>query len=176
MVKTAVIYKTKYGSTEKYARWIAEEVGGDLFKSSEITPAQLENYDMIVFGGGLYSVNILGFSLIKNNFQKIKDKKLIVFSVGVSTDTQKTAASIKNKNFTEEMQANIHFFYLRGALNYEKMSPKHRFMMRLLKKMIEKQKTDERDEDSKSILETYGQNINFVNKDAISPIVACIKE
>lgn len=175
MTKVAVIYKSKYGSTEHYARWIAEETGADLYKSSQISPAQMENYDVIVYGGGLYAVNILGISLIKNNFQKIKDKKLVIFSVGASPETQKALVSVKDKNFSQEMQAAIHFFHLRGALNYDKMSPKHRFMMHMLKNMIEKKKPEERDEDSKNILETFGKPVDFVNRGTIVPIVNCIK-
>lgn len=176
MAKIAVIYKTKYGSTEKYARWIAEETGADLYKSSQITPAQMETYDVIVYGGGLYAVNMLGISLIKNNFQKIKDKKLVIFSVGISPETQEALASVKDKNFTPEMQASIYFFHLRGALNYDKMSPKHRFMMHMVKSMIEKKKPEERDEDSKNILETYGRPVDFVDRESIGPIVRCIKD
>ena len=175
MSKIAVIYKSKYGSTEKYAKWIAEEVGADLYKSSQITPAQMEKYDVIVYGGGLYAVNILGLSLIKSNFQKIKNKKLVIFSVGASPENQKALADVKDKNFTQEMQAAIHFFHLRGALNYEKLTPKHRFMMHMLKNMIEKRKPEDRDEDAKGILETYGQTIDFTDRETIGPIVSCIK-
>lgn len=31
MKKTAVIYKTKYGSTKKYAEWIAQNLSCDIF-------------------------------------------------------------------------------------------------------------------------------------------------
>jgi flavodoxin len=174
MAKVAVIYKSRYGSTEKYARWIAEETGADLYKCSEISPGRMEDYDVIVYGGALYAVNILGISLIKNNYQKIKNKKLIIFSVGASPETQKALASVKDKNFTREMQAAIHFFHLRGALQYDKMSPKHRFMMYMLKKMIEKKNPEERDEDSIGILESYGKNVDFTDRETIKPIVRCI--
>ena len=176
MEKIAVIYKSKYGSTERYARWIAEEIGADLFKSTDVSPAKLKEYDVLVFGGGLYAVNILGISLLKNNFDKIKNKKLVVFSVGASPASQKALDAVKEKNFDKEMRQSVRFFHLRGALNYDKMSPKHKFMMSILKKMLDKKKPEELDEDSRGIQETFGQNTDFVNKDSIRPIVEYIKQ
>ena len=171
MEKIAVIYKSKYGSTEQYARWIAEETGADLYKTSDISASKLKNYDVLVFGGGLYAVNILGISLLKNNYEKIKSKRLVVFSVGASPESQKTISSVLDKNFTREMRQSIRFFHLRGALNYDKMSPKHKFMMRMLKKMLDPKKPEDLDTDDRSILETFGKNTNFVDRQTIRPIV-----
>jgi flavodoxin len=176
MEKIAVIYKSKYGSTERYARWIAEEAGADLFKTSEVSPAKLNGYDVLVFGGGLYAVNLLGITFIKNNYEKFKDKKLVVFSVGAAPESQKALDSVKDKNFSTEMQRNIRFFHLRGALNYDKMSPKHKFMMRMLKKMLGSKKPEELNEDERGIMETFGQNTDFVNKDSIAPIVEYLRQ
>lgn len=175
MGKIAVVYKSKYGSTERYARWIAEETGADLFKTSETSAAKLAKYDVLVFGGGLYEVNILGISLLKNNYGKLKDKNIAVFSVGASPLSQKALSAVMDKNFSKEMRQNIRLFHLRGALNYDKMSPKHKFMMRMLKRMLDSKKPEELDEDERSILQTFGQNTDFVNKDSIRPIVEYIK-
>lgn len=176
MDKIAVIYKSKYGSTERYARWIAEETGADLYRSADIPPANLRKYDVLVFGGGLYAVNILGISLLKNNYEKIKDKKLVVFSVGISPESQKALDAVRDKNFGRDMQQSIRFFHLRGALNYDKMSPKHKFMMRILKKMLDSKRAEELDADEQGMLQTFGQNSDFVNKDSIRPIVEYITQ
>ncbi|MCS4480542.1 flavodoxin domain-containing protein [Clostridium botulinum] len=73
--KIAIIYKSKYGSSKKYAQWIAEEVKGDLFNSSNIKEEKLKEYDIIVYGGGLYASGISGISLITKNLDILKDKK-----------------------------------------------------------------------------------------------------
>ena len=52
--KVAIIYKTKYGSTKKYAGWIAVKIDADLYEVSDIRPKHLLEYDTIIFGGGLY--------------------------------------------------------------------------------------------------------------------------
>ena len=80
MVNTAIIYQSKYGSTEKYAKWLYEEIGGDLYKKSDVSINDLKKYDTIIYGGGLYITGIAGFSFIKNNYKYLEDKKIIVFS------------------------------------------------------------------------------------------------
>ncbi|NLM44603.1 MAG: hypothetical protein GX201_11430 [Clostridiales bacterium] len=84
MKKVAVVFKSKYGSTEKYAKWIAEDTCAEIFKVSEIKADKLEEFDTIVYCGGLYAGGILGFSFIKNNYYKFCDKKLIVVAVGAT--------------------------------------------------------------------------------------------
>ena len=55
MTKIAVIYKSKYGSTKQYAEWIAQALDAPLFEASSVNPAQLAEYDVVVYGGGLYA-------------------------------------------------------------------------------------------------------------------------
>lgn len=73
--KTAVIYKSKYGSTKKYAQWIAEELGADLMETDKTKLSALQNYDVIVYGGGLYAGGVSGISLVTKNFSSIMDKE-----------------------------------------------------------------------------------------------------
>lgn len=53
MKKVVVIYGSKYGTTEKYAKWISEELNCDLFSYKSIKKDNLLNYDTIIYGGGL---------------------------------------------------------------------------------------------------------------------------
>lgn len=64
MSKVLVLYKSKYGSCEKYARWIAEDTGADISDISSFDTERLGNYDVVVFGGSLYAVGIIGLSVI----------------------------------------------------------------------------------------------------------------
>ncbi|NLE01149.1 MAG: flavodoxin, partial [Fibrobacter sp.] len=52
--KIIVVYKSKYGTTKRYAEWIAEEVKADLFEQSAVSVEDLLKYDIIVYGGSLH--------------------------------------------------------------------------------------------------------------------------
>lgn len=174
MPKTAVVYKSKYGSTKKYAKWIADEANADLFEVSKVRAESLIPYDTIVYGGGLYAGCILGFSVMKKNYKKLSDKKLIVFAVGATPKHEDVAKEVKNKNLPPEMQERVRFFLLRGGLNYTKMNLLDRLMMYFLVKSIKAKDPNELDNDSKDVLATYGKVIDYTDKNTIKPIIECI--
>ncbi len=82
MNKCAILYKPKYGTTRHYAQWIAQETGGDLYELPQVKLSDLEKYDTIFVGGGLYAGGMLDFSFFKKHFANLADIKLIAFSVG----------------------------------------------------------------------------------------------
>lgn len=172
---TVVIYKTKYGSAKQYAKWLAEELDAELFENSKFLPSMFKDYDNIIYGGSLYAVGILGISLIKNNFDKIKDKNVIVFSVGASPAHEKAMNDVKNKNFTEEMKEKVKYFHLRGGFDYSKLNCFHKFLMWIMRKMIERKTPEERSEDEKGLIDSFSHQTDFKKKENIKPIVESVK-
>ncbi|AGB40989.1 flavodoxin [Halobacteroides halobius DSM 5150] len=172
--KVIVVYKSKYGSTKCYAEWIAQAVKGDLFESSEVKSADLFKYDTIIFGGGLYAVGIIGVDIIKNNFEQLKDKKLIVYAVGASSGKEEDKNNVLNNNFTAKMKEKIDFFMLRGAFNRKRLNLIDRFLMWILKLKLKSKDPKELKSDEKGILDCYDTPMDWTNKEAIIPIVESI--
>ncbi len=50
-MKIIVVYKSKYGTAEQYAKWIAEELNCDIKEMGEIRARDLDAYDGIIFEG-----------------------------------------------------------------------------------------------------------------------------
>lgn len=171
MKKTVVIYKSRYGSTKKYAEWIAQELGCDLFDANKVNDDMLTSYDVVIFGGGLYASGINGIALIKNSFSSLLDKDVIVFTVGLADPEKTDFTSLIDKNFTSEMKERVKLFHLRGSMDYNKLSFVHRTMMAMLKSMISRKPEKDLSEDDKGILQTYGQTADFTKKENIYPIV-----
>lgn len=73
------------------------------------------------------------------------------------------------------MKSKVHFFVLRGGLNYKKMNILDRILMYFLYKSIKNKDPRELDDDSKGILATYGKVVDFTNKNAIAPIINIAK-
>lgn len=172
MSNIAVVYKSKYGSTKKYAQWIAEETNADLFENSKTDVRDLIQYDTIVYGGGLYASGIAGISLITKNYEVLKDKRIVVFTVGLaSTDRKEVFYSIIEKNFSQEMCDNIEFFHLRGGIDYKKLGFIHRSMMAMLKTVISKKDPEKLTDDDRELLATYGDKIDFTDKNSLKPLL-----
>lgn len=52
MNNIAVVYQSHYGTTPKYAEWIAESLEADLLNRKKVSVSDLSQYDMIIYGGG----------------------------------------------------------------------------------------------------------------------------
>ena len=175
MGKVAVLYKSKYGTTKQYAEWIAEETGGTLFPVSKVKLADLEDYDTIIIGGGIYASSIIGMTFLTKNFARLSEKKLIAFSVGASFDNKKNTDSIRNHNLTPEMQKTVRYFHLRGGLFYGKMGNLDRMGLKTYIGMLKKKPEDQWDEETYGMIETYGKDTSFLDRATIAPIVAAVK-
>lgn len=104
-----VIYKTKYGSTKTYAKWISEELGCEMVDAKEIKIEDILKYDTIIYGGGLYAEIINGVSLITKNLDKLEGKKIVVYSTGITPldCTEYYDKYVIEKNFKKEMLEKI---------------------------------------------------------------------
>lgn len=177
MKKVVTVYKSKYGSTKKYAEWISERLQCDLFEASKINKATLQKYDIIIFGGGLYAGGINGISIITKNDESLNNKKRIVFTVGLANPENKEQyLPILNKSFTLEMQKNIQFFHFRGGIDYRKLNLIHKSMMAMLKTTVARKSENELSDEDKMLLETYGGTVDFTEKTAIAPLITYVNK
>ena len=173
-MKNIVIYKSKTGFTKKYAQWIAEDLSADIFDVSKVTMSILTSYDTIIYGGSLYAGGIIGVKLIKENINKLKDKKVVVFATGASPLREDVINEVRNKNFTKEQQEDIKFFYLRGGFNYSKLNPFDKFLMILLKWKIKTKKEEELTNDEIGMLTAYDKPVDFTMKKNIERIISYV--
>jgi len=167
MPQTVVVYRSISGFTKKYALWIAEELSADLYDSRKIDAKKLLDYDVIVFGGSLHAVGINGLSLIKNNKQRLADKKIVVFAVGASPSTKNLVEVIKKHNFIE--MPNLKLFYLRGGFNFAKLDLTNKILMMLFKVRIKMKK--EKTPDEVGMLTAYSKPLDCTRKENIKAIV-----
>lgn len=174
-MKTIVVYSSVYGSTKKYAEWIADELKCDLKDKKDISINELMQYDAIVFGGGLYAGGVNGIEIFSKNFDKLKNKKIVLYTCGLSDpNLEENINNIRkhiSNNFNEEMMKKIKIFHLRGGMDYSKLSLKHSMMMKMLKAMILKKDKSTLSDEEKGILDTFGIAVDFTDKDTIKPII-----
>lgn len=172
-MKTLVIYKSKYGSTKKYAEWIGEELEARVLEVSQAAAPDLEKYNNIIYCGGLYAGNIIGLSFIKKNFNILNGKKIVIAAVGATLKGENEISKIENEILPPEMRGKVGFYLLRGALDYKKMNFIHRMMMFFYVSKLKKE--NRQDEDSKGLIATYGKTADFTDKKLILPIIEIIK-
>jgi menaquinone-dependent protoporphyrinogen IX oxidase len=172
-MKTVVIYASKYGTAKQYAAWIAEELHAVLLEQGQVSPAQLQEFDCVIYGGGLYGpAGIAGVNLVVKN----PCKNLVVFTVGLADPKNTDYTHILKKNFPPESIQPLKVFHLRGGIDYKKLGPVHRTMMAMMKRMtIGKKKPDELSDEERIFIDTYGKKVDFTDHSTIVPLVEFVR-
>lgn len=171
-----VIYKSRYGSTKDYANWIAEEIGCKAVEAKTVTADGLEKYDTIIYGGGLYAEVINGVSLITKNLDRLKNKKIAVFSTGITPlDCREYYDTyVIKKNFKQGIPENIKVFNFMGKMILDELSLPHRAAIKTLKKIMSGKENPT--EMEKLLVELCDADGDFTDKAAISPLVEYVRQ
>ncbi len=171
MEKTVVIYKSKHGSTEQYAKWIGEELDCAVIAEKDFSKKDFDKYDNIIFGGCVQAGGILGFDLIKKNMRRLKDKKIVTFAVGLNVMQKETRIQLREINFDKASVEKMTCFYCPGAYKPEEIKGIDAGIMKMMVKMLEGKPLSEQTEEDKKLLEAVKKGANYVDKKYIEPIV-----
>lgn len=170
-MKTIVIYKTKYGSTKAYAEWIAEALGCCAADAKTVKAADLAEYDTIIYGGGLYAEVINGVTLITKNIEKLRDKKIIIFTTGITPMDCRAYYDtyVIEKNFKTGVPENVKIFNYPGKMVLNELSLVHRTALKTLKKiMSDKENPTEME---KMLVELCDADGDFSDKSLIGELI-----
>lgn len=180
MKKTAVIYESKYGSTRRYAQWIAEALSCPMFERKHFNPQDFSQYEVIVYGGGLYAGSVSGIRLIARNQKLLSGKKIVLFTCGLMdpndpANSSAIHAALSNV-LSPEMLKQMKIFHLRGAIDYSRLGLIHKFMMFMLRHMLLHKTSHTLSAGDRQILDTYGKTLDLVDSESIKPLADYVKK
>lgn len=175
MSKGIILYQSKYGATKKYADWLVEMTGYDCIETKRVKLDQLQNYDVIILGGGVYASGIAGLHFLKKNISNLSDKKIAVFAVGASPYDEKAIMQIREMHFKDEL-SKVPLFYCRGAWDEEKMKFADRTLCKMLQKAVAKQNPDEYEPWQKALMCAVGQKCDWTDKKYLETLLQFIEE
>lgn len=135
-MKSIVVYNTVYGSTEKYAKLIAEKSGSEIFNlKTDLKKIDLSKADIVCFGGPVHAGKIQGADWLNKNINQITNKKLLLFSVSAAPPSAPVVPAFKTQSLSQELH-DCAFFPLPGRYVFSEMSWFHRSMIKLAAKFI----------------------------------------
>ena len=178
-MRILVTYASKYGTTKRYAQWIAEDLACDLRDSREVNAELLKSYDILIHGGGLYAGGLSGIQTIVKNYDAISNKRIILFSCGLADpEDPENVAHIEaglEKVLTPEMREKIRQFHLRGGVDYSRLGLTHKAMMAMLRTVMLKKGYDNLRSEDQMMLDTYGGTVDFTNRESLAPLLSYVR-
>ncbi len=174
-MNTIVIYKTKYGSAKNYAEWIGEELNCVVAEVREVTIDKLEAYDTIIYGGGLYAEAINGVSLITKNIERLRDKKIAIYTTGITPLDCRDYYDklVVEKNFKNGVPDCIKLFNFMGKMVLDELSAVHRTALKSLKKIMQAKKNPT--EMEKLLIDLCDADGDFCDRSQIADLISYAK-
>lgn len=174
MSKGIIIYKSKYGATEKYAKWLAEESGFSTVELKDAEISEIVKYDTVIFGGGIYASGIAGISFLKKNISLLKGKEIIAFCVGASPYDKEAFSVVKSRNMNNELR-DVPLYYCRGSWNIDDMKFVDKALCKMLSKAVLKKQESELEPWEKALVQAGDKNADWTDKCYLEPILNSIK-
>lgn len=112
-MKTAIIYKSYLGATRQYAEWLEKEIKADVFRYEQVEEGILEKYDRLIIMSGTYAGNMPLTKFLTQDWEKIKNKKIIAIAVGGEAPDQKGSIEAYKK-IPKEIRDNIKYYKIQG--------------------------------------------------------------
>ena len=155
-----VIYTSKTGFTEKYAKWIAEELACEAVEMKKADLSALSRYDQVIYGGWIMGNMISGYDKIK----ALNLKDLMVFCSGMRIPTDEVKEEIARQNGIPV--SNLYCF--EGGFALERVG----FMGKIIVKMMtgSLNKKEEKTPEDFHILETV-KGADHTDRTAIEPLI-----
>ncbi len=167
-----IIYGTVYGSSKRYAEILRKKYNIEMKSFNEIKDINI--YDEIIYIGSLYAGGVLGMQKTLNKIKDLTNKKIIIVTCGVANpldlENIETIRNNMKKQLKEEIFNISRIYHVRGAIDYTKLSGKHKFMMKLLYKKCIKIPEEERTPDMRGLIETYDKQVDFISEDFLKEL------
>ena len=175
-MKGIVIYKSKYGASKKYAEWISEATGFSCVSVKEADTNKLAEYDTIIVGGGVYASGMACVPFLRKNIDRLKGKKIIVYTCAASPYDKKFADALIDMNMKDELKG-IPVYYCRGAFDMKNMSFADRTLCKMLRKAVAKKDPKDWELWESALMECKeDESCDWTDKAYIDPIVKAALE
>ncbi len=133
-MRTLIIYYSKTGNAEKYAKDIGAAVNADVIPFKKYKAKMTKDYDTIIFGARVIGTRIQKIDEFLSTYDQIEDKNVIIFSVGMSIVTKESRLNLISANLLDTYH--IRFYQLRGSFDYQKLSMMEKLLLSNSLRMI----------------------------------------
>ena len=176
-MKSIIIYGSHYGTTKKYADELSKRTNIQSISFKEIK--EINDYDNIIYLGGIYAGGILGMSKTLRSLNNISSKNIILITVGLADPNDEENINNIRDNIKKQLKSEVFkkakIFHLRGGIDYSKLNFAHKTMMNLLYNMVKKLPEEKKSAEDRAMIETYNKKVEFVDFSSLDNIINEIK-
>lgn len=195
--RTIVLYTSKYGAAETYARWIAEALGCRAVPLDKFSKKELQGYDTVIYGGGVQAGGIRGLEQftkwIKGDLklrQMAKrgtiseaeaaeigafDRQYYIFAVGISLDSEGNRLQLRDINFDKDWLRDLPCFFLPGAFDPAKLAGVDKSIIKVATKMFQDKPEAQAAAEDMQVLRYFETGCDLIDRTRTTALIEAVK-
>lgn len=195
--RTIVLYTSKYGATETYARWIAEALGCQALPLAGFSKKELQDYDTVIYGGGVQAGGVRGLEpftkWIKGDLklrQMAKrgtiseaeaagsgafDRQYYIFAVGISLDSEENRLQLRDINFDKDWLRELPCFFLPGAFDPAKLTGVDKAIIKVATKMFQDKPEAQAAAEDAQVLRYFETGCDLIDRTRTTALIEAVK-
>ena len=195
--RTIVLYTSKYGAAETYARWIAEALGCRAVPLDKFSKKELQGYDTVIYGGGVQAGGIRGLEQftkwIKGDLklrQMAKrgtiseaeaaeigafDRQYYIFAVGISLDSEGNRLQLRDINFDKDWLRDLPCFFLPGAFDPAKLAGVDKSIIKVATKMFQDKPEAQAAAEDMQVLRYFETGCDLIARTRTTALIEAVK-
>lgn len=165
-----IFYKSKYGYSRRYAECLSEMTG---IPAVELKKETIHKDPRPVLILGAYAGGLNGVRLAREVLFQASSRPVVCIC-GLSDPKDPATVEAGRQSLIQSGlgDKNTPLFFLRGGIDYSKLSRLHAVMMWML---YMKMKGEKKFEES-GFLETYGKKVDFFDPEWLKPVIEILNE
>lgn len=168
-MRRIVVYCSQTGFTKRYAEWIAQALECEAVAWSR--HIDFSAYDCVIFGSWHRAGSVVNLQWLLEKARMQPQTRFVVFATGAAPAEQASQEQEKVNRALEDSGAKG--FYLPGGLNYDRMLPAYRVMMRLLCAMLRANRHPSPEQ--QAMLAQINQDCDHTDQAYIEPILEYVR-
>lgn len=175
-MKSIVIYNSKRGSTEQYARWIAQDVQAEQCVSLDQADLHsLDQFDVVVYGGWIRGSGIVGLDKLKKTAPDAAGH-LVVFGVGIAPASPENYMQVLEINLDDDSGhwKDVPMHILPGRYDPEKVQGLDRFLMAVAKRVMISGRVSKSDRGAAAMKAALEKGMDRMSRSAVEPVVRTV--
>jgi menaquinone-dependent protoporphyrinogen IX oxidase len=165
-INVLIAYQSKYGSTRQYAEWIQQDTGADLVNIEIGEKPDLARYDILIIGGSVRVGNIVIAPFIKDHWNVMKGKQVILFTASGTPPQHPKIQRIYEKSLPEEIRKEMKYFPLHGRISSKDLTLFDKFLITIGKIM----------EQDEILKKDVGKDFDGVQRENILPLLKYLED
>ena len=174
MGKIILYYKSKCGSTKKYAEYISSKLNCEMKDVSLASDEEINEFETIIYGGGVYAGAIVGSNFFNSHEEILQNKKLIVFAVGLTEyDEYNSPDSLFRKNIPQSLLKGVFLFNFFGSLDIKKLKFVEKMLVRSMVNNINQKAAYLKTPTDEIVVKSWKRGIDLIDFNSCDDLLDC---